>query len=132
MSGIRRYTVTLIVIISTFLNIFISYFHFGHHNHIINPATGNLEHAHECSGENHHHEDEDSSEGSAFKQQISHYSNDTCGLLDILLKQSLKQISYSELTVNYISIPFITFSADFFSPAQNILSFAPKNSPPFS
>lgn len=132
MSGIRRYTVALIVIISTFLNIFISYFHFGHHDHIINPATGKIEHAHECSGDHHHDEDEGSSDSSAFEQQISHYPHDTCGLLDVLLKPSLKHSSFAELAVNYISIPFTSFLAGFFSPAQNILSFAPKNSPPVS
>ena len=132
MSGIRRYIVALIVIISTFSNIFISYFHFGHHDHIINPATGKIEHAHECSGDHHHDEDEGTSDGSAFEQQISHYSDDTCGLLDILLKQSLKQNSFAELAVNYISIPFTSFLAGSFIPAQNILSFAPKNSPPVS
>jgi len=131
MSGIRRYIVTLIVIISTFLNIFISYFHFGHHDHIINPATGKIEHAHECS-EEHHHDDEESSENSAFERQISPYSHDTCGLLDILLKQSLRQNSFTQLAVNYVSISFINFSAGFFEPVQNILSFAPKNSPPVS
>lgn len=130
MSGIRRYIVALIVIISTFLNIFTSYFHFGHHDHIINPATGKIEHAHECSGDHHHDEDEGNSDGSAFKQQISPYPHDTCGLLDVLLKQSLKQNSFAELAVNYVSIPSTSFLAGFFIPAQNILSFAPKNSPP--
>ncbi len=134
MSDVRRHIVALIVITSTFLNIFISYFHFGHHDHIINPATGKIEHAHECSEKHHHDEDEDeeSSENSAFERQISPYSHDTCGLLDTLFKPSLKHNSFIELAANYVCIPSINFSAGFLEPVQNILSFAPKNSPPFA
>ena len=126
--------VSLIIITLNVLNLFISFHHFAHHDHTINPQTGEIEHTHNCGHDHHHEETEEIADNSynPVKNDHHHTEHDKCETLDTIIKPILKNkllavVLYKDIEPPQIKTVFYSNKA-----SSDILSFAPKNSPPVS
>jgi len=127
-----RNIVSCIIILLNVLNLFISFHHFAHHDHTINPQTGEIEHAHNCGHD--HDEKEDVADNSYHHSGTAHRhgEHDKCETLDTILKQILKNKILSAFLLGDSELPQIKTAFYSSKASSDILSFAPKNSPPVS
>jgi hypothetical protein len=127
-----RNIVSCIIILLNVLNLFISFHHFAHHDHTINPQTGEIEHAHNCGHD--HDENEETEDNSYLPSGSAHHygEHDKCETLDSVLKQVLKNKVFSVVLFGDLELPHIKTAFYSSKASSDILSFAPKNSPPVS
>ena len=118
---------TLLVFISIF-NIFISSHHFGHERHVINPETGKIEHRH-----SHIHNDHAENFipfSYLSTDHESHEKHEVCNVLDSMLKQLLGSKAQTISNQLITETPYTNYCRESLHSSAEILSFAPKLSPP--
>jgi len=117
-----------ILVLALVLNIFVSSNHFGHKHHTFDPETGNIEHGHDHEGCEHNTETLPDSYSLGNTENEKH---DLCGILDLILIQFLKT-HLAELVLTFTSqTPYLNWCFEKEYLFLDILSFAPKLSPPF-
>lgn len=123
----NRPSLSLILILSVLSNIFISAFHFAHKGHSIDPITGKTLHTHNCSELEKH-----CSFNEGFNQESDHHNTteDQCFVLDALFKHSLQNSAPSSVIKVFKDFSYIPVYSELTTDFEDILSFAPKNSPP--
>ncbi len=129
-----RSIVSLTIIILNVLNLFYTFHHFAHHDHSINPHTGEIEHTHNCGHDHHHDEVEEIADNSYVPLKTAHHhdEHDKCETLDSILKQALKNKVSVAVLFEDLKLPQIKTALYSNPVSSDILSFAPKNSPPVS
>ncbi len=125
---LNRNIIPLLLIFSIISNIFISLHHFGSNTHKINPETGTVEHCHDC--ENEIKKPELAGEGYLPEKKGHHENSDICNALNVVFKQSLQVETFAPSAPEITAIFYKNYYSDCFQFSTDILSFAPKNSPP--
>lgn len=124
----RKRAIAFLIIFSIISNIFISLHHFGHHGHAIDLKTGKLIHTHCCDEYKNGHGYENNS---YLPSENEHErSDDTCFALDVVFKHSLQNSVSSSVIKVFKDFSYIPVYSELTTDLEDILSFAPKNSPP--